>query len=614
MPQNNNNNQKKSLFNFKKFNKETAKKTAYKLAVSYQRSENAAAVDHSVSAAALAYNALGQFLYRVGFQTEYFGICFKRAIKEFGVNFVSTSKKLLRKASLFAKKSAKILLIDFLEPWQRIMQVFGQVKAEIDKEYQKNGTRNVAKASFGYFFATIKALLHLLSSLSGYLLPISACLVFVYAISTMQNLEFGLQVKIEGNMLGYVENESVYEQAQALVRERIRSTKEGQEWKVAPSFSISSVKSKNFVDSTQLADKMVEASSDEIQNAMGIIIDGELIGVTTNSEALTQTLESIKAPFQDPENPNLSVEFVRDVQLQPGIYYTSSLTDAQPIIETLTGQVSGRQTYIVVKGDSPSGIAKKIGLPLKDLYALNPHIDPSVTNKVKMGVGDELLISNAVDYLQVKTVERVTRQLSIEHQVVKTNSQELEWGRQKVVAEGADGLEERVVDVTRIGGIVTNEEIISSVVLQEPVTEEVIIGVKLANGGIAGDASTGNMIWPVPNSRSMSRGWSSGHRALDIRAPRGTPIVAADNGIVQFGGRGSGSYWSYGNYVQIQHSNGIITLYAHMNAVAVGSGQYVNKGQVIGYVGSTGRSTGNHLHFETIVGGSRVDPFRYVKR
>ena len=129
---------------------------------------------------------------------------------------------------------------------------------------------------------------------------------------------------------------------------------------------------------------------------------------------------------------------------------------------------------------------------------------------------------------------------------------------------------------------------------------------------------TGSLRWPVPSCTSISSGfgsrWGTTHKGIDIPASYGSAIVAADSGTVIQAGYGiSGSgYGGYGNVVAIDHGNGIITLYAHMSSVATSAGATVAKGQTIGYVGSTGNSTGNHCHFEVRVNGTAVDPLGYV--
>ena len=98
------------------------------------------------------------------------------------------------------------------------------------------------------------------------------------------------------------------------------------------------------------------------------------------------------------------------------------------------------------------------------------------------------------------------------------------------------------------------------------------------------------------------------HTGIDVAAAGGTPIYAAKGGQVIMSVYGTGVNWSYGNFVVIDHGDGTTTLYAHMSSRAVSEGQLVTQGQTIGYVGNTGNSQGNHLHFEVRVNGQRVDP------
>ena len=100
------------------------------------------------------------------------------------------------------------------------------------------------------------------------------------------------------------------------------------------------------------------------------------------------------------------------------------------------------------------------------------------------------------------------------------------------------------------------------------------------------------------------------HSGLDIAAPRGTPIKAAAAGTVTYSGNAGDGY---GNYVVIAHANGVKTVYAHCSQLLVSKGQTISQGEVIAKVGSTGNSTGPHLHFEVRVNGSCVNPLNYVK-
>jgi len=124
-----------------------------------------------------------------------------------------------------------------------------------------------------------------------------------------------------------------------------------------------------------------------------------------------------------------------------------------------------------------------------------------------------------------------------------------------------------------------------------------------------GKVSGAGLIWPVrgPINSPFGMRWGRMHQGIDIGAGTGTPIHAAKAGTVTFAGTMSG----YGNVVIITHSGGLSTLYAHQSRIAV-SGGPVSQGQVIGYVGSTGHSTGPHLHFETRIDGTPQDPLRYL--
>ena len=134
-------------------------------------------------------------------------------------------------------------------------------------------------------------------------------------------------------------------------------------------------------------------------------------------------------------------------------------------------------------------------------------------------------------------------------------------------------------------------------------------------GGGGSAVGTGNLVWPSYCTYITSRqgprthpvtGEYKNHGGTDIGASYGSAIYAADSGTVVRSADGWNGGW--GNYVMIDHGNGMQTLYAHMSSRAVSVGQTVSRGQTIGYVGSTGMSTGPHLHFEMYVNGSRIDP------
>ena len=141
---------------------------------------------------------------------------------------------------------------------------------------------------------------------------------------------------------------------------------------------------------------------------------------------------------------------------------------------------------------------------------------------------------------------------------------------------------------------------------------------------VASQASTGSGVcaegfrWPLDIAGRVTTEFGAtqnvngviqtGHSGMDIAAPYGTPIKAAHDGTIS----STTGHWSYGNVVMVDNGDGVTTLYAHMSSIAVGVGQSVKQGDVIGYVGSTGNSTGNHLHFEVRINGVKQNPRNYV--
>lgn len=137
-------------------------------------------------------------------------------------------------------------------------------------------------------------------------------------------------------------------------------------------------------------------------------------------------------------------------------------------------------------------------------------------------------------------------------------------------------------------------------------------------GGGGGTATaTASFIWPVASYVYISSrfglrvhpitGQTRSHTGLDIASNQGTSVFAADGGKVTMAGWNGG----YGNCIMIDHGNGYVTLYGHLNGFAISQGDTVSQGQTIGYVGSTGTSTGSHLHFEVLLNGSRIDPEQF---
>jgi murein DD-endopeptidase MepM/ murein hydrolase activator NlpD len=133
-----------------------------------------------------------------------------------------------------------------------------------------------------------------------------------------------------------------------------------------------------------------------------------------------------------------------------------------------------------------------------------------------------------------------------------------------------------------------------------------VYGAGACEGGYEGAYGTGGFIWPAGNHYLSGNDYWSGHLGIDIAAGEGAPVYAADSGVVVFSGWATGGY---GYMIMIDHGNGYQTLYAHMSSTAAGCGRSVSQGGIIGYSGSTGNSTGAHLHFEVRYEGGFTNPW-----
>ena len=141
-----------------------------------------------------------------------------------------------------------------------------------------------------------------------------------------------------------------------------------------------------------------------------------------------------------------------------------------------------------------------------------------------------------------------------------------------------------------------------------------------AAGGSSGGGSanaSGSFLWPVASYVYVSSrfglrvhpitGKTKSHTGIDIASNQGTAVYASDGGTVTLAGWNGG----YGNCIMIDHGNGYVTLYGHLSSISVSVGQTVSQGATIGAVGSTGNSTGPHLHFEVLKNGTRIDPEQF---
>ena len=546
---------------------------------------------------------LGQFLYDVGFWAEYTVLRAGRHLRRFGELLRARACAVGR---FFKNTAGKRLLNAWKEvsaPFVRLWNGSKNIAALVRQEKKNVGTAKAVGEGLAYFGRGVRRYAPLIRPSFAYVLPLLALGLFVCVVNTVLSYNYVLAVEINGKVVGHVQSEQVFDAATAELTQRIDALgDESREFTITPTYSLDV--SDTLMDEAQMANVLLQESSDEIQEATAIYVNGSLLAVTTEGEALHAFIDGLKAPYEDPDNPNLRVEFTKDVELQDGnLYFTDSLTDLQGIIDILTGEEQGEVTYTVQKGDVPSSVASKFGLSVSQLQAENPQQDILED----FFVGDVLTISQAMPYLEVKRIVTRTVQESIDYDTITQDSADLPFDTYKIEQEGEEGLDEVVYEDTYYGDSNTPETVeISRTTLKEPVTRVRLRGTKLANGMVV-SGTNGTWVWPVPSYKGISRWMSSSHKGVDIRANYGASIIASDGGVVTT----AGWHYSYGNYIIINHGGGRQTLYAHCSSLAVHAGQAVSQGQVIGYVGSTGNSTGNHCHFEMFENGVRISAYKY---
>ena len=532
----------------KKANTDTV---SFRVVASLQRGANdAVAVPHRGHIPLrLVVNALGQLLYRTGFETEYLVRCAWRSLRR-------ATAGLRHVAVIAAKTVAEPLGLFFRSMWRDLSAPFVHLAHGL-RHLKAEKRAGSDTSSIAFIRSGVHKHRAVLAGALGYLLPLGALAILVFTVSQVLGANYSLAVEYNGSLIGFIENETVWENANSLVRERIIASDEtDQTWNAEPVFTIRSVDEAALSSASYLADTIIRNSSDEIQNATGIHVNGQLVGVVTDGAALQQVLDDTLAPYENGDEFH-RVAFAQDIELVPGIYYTSSIEDLATVTDTLRAD----PTYLQVQ------------------------------------------ITDREEYDDVQPYETITQE-----------SDDYYEGTQRVIQRGVNGRQHVVADVTRVNGEEVSREIVQTTVLEEMTPRIVVVGTKSYDFATSiGHVGSGSLSFPVPGySYITTRFGQGGHRGTDICAPAGTPIYACASGTVVE----AGWHYSWGNYVRIDHG-GYYTLYAHCSQLTVSAGQSVAQGQLIGLVGNTGYSSGNHCHLELWLDNSGAysrltDPLNYM--
>lgn len=330
-------------------------------------------------------------------------------------------------------------------------------------------------------------------------------------------------------------------------------------------------------------------------------LGGKSLGILQSEAQLEQVLEEILEEYR--REDTISAEFVETVSLRE--VYEGDYLDLAELKEMLTANTTGETTYTIASGDTFNAVAFQNDMTTNELQSLNPDVEPN-----RLYIGDVLNVKEVIPLLSVETVNHEFYTESIPCPVEERSDNSIYIGTSKIVAQGVEGEAEVEAKVHYLNGRKVETEVISTTVLTEPTTTVKAIGTLERPK----TASYGSFVWPTTGRISSYFGGRTlygvydYHSGLDVASSYGTNIVAADGGTVTFAGWRS----SYGNMVIITHDNGWQTYYAHCSSLLVSSGAKVYRGQSIAKMGSTGNSTGNHLHFEVRINGTAVNPLSYL--
>lgn len=290
------------------------------------------------------------------------------------------------------------------------------------------------------------------------------------------------------------------------------------------------------------------------------------------------------APVIAQEFPGRSVN-PWDIESNPSVL--SAITESDGI-ETLVSEKvrDSVKSYIVEEGDTVASIAKKFGVDSDTIKWQNTL----TSDKIKVGQKLEILPVTGIAHKVGKgdTVYSIAKKYDSSAQAVvdfpfntfsNDETFELAIGQIVIVPDGVKPAES----------------------IASPRTRQIT-----PNAGSV--VASGSFVWPANGTISQNFAWY--HPGTDIANRAAPSVLAADAGIVTYAGCLN---WGYGCHVRIDHGNGYSTLYAHFSQIFVTVGQSVNRGSVIGQMGSTGRSTGTHLHFEVAKNGVKLNPLSVLK-
>lgn len=520
---------------------------------------------------------------------------------------------------------------------------------EFVKRIKEAGFGTAVRVTVADVVSYVKREKKAIKSAVNYVFPAVSVALLIGVIANTASTSYGIAVECNGTELGIVSAESVVADAQQSISDKAVYYSTDDTALVSTNLSIKPLNSMDeVIDEFQLIEKIQEQldidlpeeqeeaqpeivsleqeaeaavnslTSDELDGkvrAYTVMINGDFYAAVEEIDEIESYIEGIKAPYMsDPDVVSVGFDKAVEYTYEQFVYPTE-IVSQQDIIDKLSTIVAEPVYYEVAYGDNPWNIASHNGITLDELLACPAVYEGEVIDDITSycPVGAVITLSAEVPYLQTLVTKNETYEVPIDYDIVRTEDENLYKGEEKVDVQGVEGSAQVTALVTYKSGVVISRSEQERVVLSEPVTKEVRVGTRPTTTEVStGSGGSGEYFWPVDGGYiSAYMGDGRGHKGLDIAAPYGTPIYAAASGTVT---RATNKYDGYGNSVMVANDDGNVLMYAHMSSIAISYGDYVVKGQLLGYVGATGYATGNHLHFEVRSNGYYLDPIDFISQ
>jgi len=416
-------------------------------------------------------------------------------------------------------------------------------------------------------------------------------------------------IHVNGEKIGLVANQ---DKAEEMINQILteKGAPFGIEAKTHDSITYQSVRIKN-AEFRALSKSSIEEDISYYVDGVMLKVNKEPIFVLAKAEDGERLLKDFQEYYTKPSDKNLvaSVSFEDEVETQSVEAPLDQVISYEQAIEKLKQGNLQKVEYTIQEKDSWWLIARKNDMKTIEVLASNPGTNENTILKP----GEKIMLDKVTPYITVVSEGVRTETETIPFDVVTKTDTSLPSGETKVKQAGSDGQKE-----VQYSYVQKNDKVISQTVKDEKVLIEAVDQI-IEKGPqrvtVAYSRGSGSIVsglsWPLRGPITSYYGYrhSEYHTGIDIDGDQGDPYVAASAGKVVSAG------WSgnYGYTILIDHGNGVMTRYAHSSKLLVSAGKSVSKGQTIGLVGSTGRSTGSHLHFEVIVNGDTVNPLNSLR-